>query len=154
MKIENRIKKEIIKHVDIMAGEKKYSSMSSGEKSIFGIQFKLDKMPNTQDILFLDQPEDNLDNKTIVNGLVDRLKAFKRQSFIVTHNANIGILTGTNKVIVADIHKEEHQYKEGILRIQDKNSDSDASSFLEGGVSSLNNRYTIINNKKGENYEN
>ena len=149
-KIYQRIKKEVGQHIHVMAGDKKYSSMSSGEKSIFGIQFKLDRMPSTQDTLFLDQPEDNLDNKTIVHGLVDRLKGFKGQSFIVTHNANVGILTGTNKVIVADIQKEKNKYKEGIIAVNADNADSDASSFLEGGVNSLNNRYTIINNTKGE----
>jgi energy-coupling factor transporter ATP-binding protein EcfA2 len=53
--------------------------------------------------LIIDQPEENLDPKSIFVELVDRFKAAKnrRQIIIVTHNANLVINADADQVIVA-----------------------------------------------------
>ncbi len=53
--------------------------------------------------LIIDQPEENLDPKSIFDELVDRFKAAKRrrQIVIVTHNANLVVNADADQVIVA-----------------------------------------------------
>lgn len=53
--------------------------------------------------LIIDQPEENLDPKSIFDELVDRFRRAKqrRQIIIVTHNANLIVNTDTDQVIVA-----------------------------------------------------
>ena len=53
--------------------------------------------------LIIDQPEENLDPKSIFDELVERLRRAKqrRQIIIVTHNANLVVNTDADQVIVA-----------------------------------------------------
>lgn len=53
--------------------------------------------------LIIDQPEENLDPKSIFDELVDRFRSAKlrRQIIIVTHNANLIVNTDADQVIVA-----------------------------------------------------
>jgi predicted ATPase len=53
--------------------------------------------------LVIDQPEENLDPKSVFVELVDRFKAAKhrRQIIIVTHNANLVVNADADQVIVA-----------------------------------------------------
>ena len=149
--IINLFKSYLLEHVYVMANGKKYSSLSNGQKSIFGIKFKLNNAHklNSQ-ILFLDQPEDDLDNETIKTELVSSINKFYNQKFIITHNANIGLLTGaSNKVIVANFEKDK-PYSEGNTKINQEKY-SAAANFLEGGVDALDKRYKIIIGEKNEN---
>ena len=53
--------------------------------------------------LLIDQPEENLDPKSIFNELVPRFRAAKarRQVLIVTHNANLVVNTDADQIVVA-----------------------------------------------------
>ena len=53
--------------------------------------------------LIIDQPEENLDPKSIFDELVTRFRSAKqkRQIIIVTHNANLVVNTDAEQVIVA-----------------------------------------------------
>lgn len=53
--------------------------------------------------LIIDQPEENLDPKSIYEDLVERFKAarMRRQIIIITHNANLVVNTDADQVIVA-----------------------------------------------------
>ena len=59
--------------------------------------------------LIIDQPEENLDPKSIFDELVDKFKEAKnrRQIIIVTHNANLVVNTDADQVIVAS--RGEHK---------------------------------------------
>ena len=146
-KIKNCIAREIKENTQIMVDfgkeEKDYNSLSLGQKSIYGLKYKFNRSLN-QD-LFLDQPEDNLDNNTIATEVLDLIKEKKdQQVFIVTHNANIGILTNPSQIIVANLNNEEEPYKiSNILEIINEES----ANYLEGGKEYLEKRYNkIINN--------
>jgi len=54
--------------------------------------------------LIIDQPEENLDPKSIYDDLVDRFKTarLRRQIIIITHNANLVVNTDADQVIVAE----------------------------------------------------
>ena len=146
-KIKNCIAREIKENTQIMVDfgkeEKDYNSLSLGQKSIYGLKYKFNRSLN-QD-LFLDQPEDNLDNNTIATEVLDLIKEKKdQQVFIVTHNANIGILTNPSQIIVANLNNEEEPYNiSTILEIINEES----ANYLEGGKEYLEKRYNkIINN--------
>jgi predicted ATP-dependent endonuclease of OLD family len=77
--------------------------MSPGKRGLVLLELFLE-MSNEKHPILIDQPEDNLDNRTISKDLVDILKRKKdtRQSIIVTHNANLVVLTDAENVIVAN----------------------------------------------------
>ncbi len=54
--------------------------------------------------ILIDQPEDNLDNRTIYDLLCQmiRIKKIERQIIIVSHNANLVVATDSENVIVAN----------------------------------------------------
>lgn len=89
--------------------------------------------------LIIDQPEENLDPKSIFDELVPRFRAAKlrRQIIIVTHNANLVVNTDADQVIVASC--EPHQkgklpnitYESGGL--ENKMIRQKVCEILEGG---------------------
>lgn len=140
-KIKKIIAKEIKNIVKVYANDMDYDTMSLGQRSIYGIKYKFSKSQN--DDIFLDQPEDNLDNKTIKENIIELIERKKdNQVFIVTHNANIGILLRPEKVIFANLASNE-VYIEREPRF--KNNEYDLSAeYLEGGIDAIDNRYKII----------
>ena len=65
--------------------------------------------------LIIDQPEENLDPKSIYDELVTRFRSAKqkRQIIIVTHNANLVVNTDAEQVIVAScISHQQNQLPE------------------------------------------
>ncbi len=61
-------------------------------------------LSNAEDPILIDQPEDNLDNRTIYNELNQFVKDKKvqRQIIFVTHNANLVVATDAENVLVAN----------------------------------------------------
>lgn len=78
-------------------------NMSPGKRGIVLLQLILHISTATHPIL-IDQPEDNLDNRTIFYDLKDFIiqKKRNRQIIIVTHNANLVVSTDAECVIVAN----------------------------------------------------
>ena len=81
--------------------------LSPGERGnlllIFYLLVARDDIP-----LVIDQPEENLDNQTVVRTLVPCIKDAKkrRQIVMVTHNPNLAVVCDAEQVIYAEIHKE------------------------------------------------
>ena len=82
--------------------------MSPGKKGLVLLQLILHISNATHPIL-IDQPEDNLDNRTIYNELKSFLKKRKllRQVILVTHNANLVVSTDSENVIVCNQSGEQ-----------------------------------------------
>ncbi len=144
-KISKCIAKNIKKHVRVFAEGKDYDTMSLGQKSIYGIKYKFNR--SIDQSLFLDQPEDNLDNYTIATNILNMLNKKNNQVFIVTHNANIGILSNPGKVIVADLNDDKNQYYEASI-VKTNTNESKATHFLEGGIVFLEKRYMKLKGDK------
>lgn len=143
-KIKNELARYLKNEIMVMADGMDYETMSLGQKSIYGIKYKLNRSMG-QD-LFLDQPEDNLDNNTIASNVLQMINERKdNQVFIVTHNANIGILTNPSNVIVANLKDNNNPYAKGLLT--NHNKETESSLYLEGGIEYLEQRYKIV---KGE----
>src|SRR5690606_35693370 len=77
--------------------------MSPGKKGMI-LLFLILHLSNADYPILIDQPEDNLDNRTVYTELKDFIKQKKveRQIIIVTHNANIVVPTDSENVIVAN----------------------------------------------------
>lgn len=77
--------------------------MSPGKRGLVLLNLMLELSNATHPIL-IDQPEDNLDNRTIYSELKDFVKRCKskRQIIMVTHNANLVVSADAECVIVAD----------------------------------------------------
>jgi len=88
--------------LDIEKDHDTISVMSPGKRGLVLLELFLSISDEKHPIL-IDQPEDNLDNRTISTDLVDfvREKSKERQIIIVTHNANLVVLTDSENVVVA-----------------------------------------------------
>lgn len=93
--------------------------------------------------LVIDQPEDDLDNRFVYDGIVQRLRELKgtRQIIASTHNANVPVL-GDAELIVALEGNGQHGWPspEGVGSLDDAPIRALAESLLEGGQAAFNAR--------------
>jgi ABC-type lipoprotein export system ATPase subunit len=96
--------------------------------------------------LIIDQPEENLDPKSIYEDLVERFKTarLRRQIIIITHNANLVVNTDADQVIVAKCgphrpgHLPELSYQSGGL--ENPAIRKEVCEILEGGETAFKER--------------
>lgn len=140
-KLYKKLAEILVDYVKVLVdGNRDYETLSLGQRSIYGLKYKFNQSIN--DDLFLDQPEDNLDNNTVANEILDLLnQKINQQVFIVTHNANIGILSNPNRVIIADLANAQTPYQ-SIDLIAEMNDQS--VNYLEGGKKYLEQRFRKI----------
>lgn len=101
--IELVLKNYIRKNYDIIKNKDSLSTMSPGKRGLILLQLFLSISTKDYPIL-VDQPEDNLDNRTVYNELKEIIskKKIKRQIIITTHNANLVVSADAEEVIVAN----------------------------------------------------
>ena len=77
--------------------------MSPGKKALVLLKLLI-SLANSKCPILIDQPEDDLDNRSIFDDLIPFIKSKKkdRQIIIVTHNANIVLGSDAEEVIVAN----------------------------------------------------
>jgi ABC-type Mn2+/Zn2+ transport system ATPase subunit len=82
--------------------------MSPGKKSLVLLRFLID-FSNEEWPILLDQPEDDLDNRSVYEDLVSFVKNKKknRQIIIVTHNPNLVVGADAEQIIVANQEGQE-----------------------------------------------
>lgn len=80
-----------------------FEKMSPGKKALVLLKLLIG-LANSSCPMLIDQPEDDLDNRSIFDDLVTYIKRKKstRQIIIVTHNANIVVGADADEVIVAN----------------------------------------------------
>ncbi len=90
-------------HYVVKSGNDTINSMSPGKKALVLLELIVNLEKGKCPIL-IDQPEDDLDNRSIYTELVKYLKDKKheRQIIVVTHNANIVVGADAEEVIVAN----------------------------------------------------
>jgi ABC-type cobalamin/Fe3+-siderophores transport system ATPase subunit len=93
--------------------------MSPGKRGLVLLQLILHISNATHPIL-IDQPEDNLDNRTISTELRKFVKAKKlaRQMIMVTHDANLVVLTDAENVIVSNQAGEQADRENAEFRFE------------------------------------
>ena len=98
---------------DLNVDKKDLSELSPGERGGLLLIFYL--MLDRQDTpLVIDQPEDNLDNKSVYEILVTFIKQAKkrRQIILVTHNPNLAVVADAEQIIHVSIDKKlgKHEF--------------------------------------------
>jgi predicted ATPase len=88
---------------DVMYKGDNLLKMSPGKKGTVLLILFLE-LSSSENPILIDQPEDNLDNRTIYDLLCKMIKTKKknRQIIIVTHNANLVVNTDAENIIVAN----------------------------------------------------
>lgn len=119
-----------------------FAKMSPGKRGLVVMKIIL-HLSNAKEPILIDQPEDNLDNRTIydeLNGFVKERKS-KRQLIMVTHNANLVVSTDAEEVIVAnqagqeagkDNKKYRFEYVSGSLENSFEDSTQTGTLYQKG----------------------
>ncbi|HET7541875.1 MAG TPA: AAA family ATPase [Polyangiaceae bacterium] len=116
--------------------------LSPGQRGALLLIFYLlvDKGKNP---ILLDQPEENLDNETVVNLLVPVLTQAKqrRQIIMVTHNANLAVVCDAEQIVWATFdRKNDSQIAYSTGAIESPHTNKHAVDVLEGTMPAFNNR--------------
>lgn len=127
---------------DLKVDGKTLTELSPGERGGVLLVFYL--MLDKRDIpLVIDQPEDNLDNKSVFEILVKFLKQAKkrRQIIIATHNPNLAVVADAEQIINVRIDKmngNEFSFKSGAIENEAMNLA--VIDILEGTMPAFDNR--------------
>ena len=91
----------------------KIQEMSPGKKSFVLLRLLIE-LDNSKCPILIDQPEDDLDNRSITNDVVEFLKEAKkeRQIIIATHNPNLVVGSDSELIIVSNQDGEGTKNKE------------------------------------------
>ena len=90
-------------HYMVTNGEDTIKEMSPGKKALTLLELLIN-LKDTQCPILIDQPEDDLDNRSIYNELVKFIvnKKSERQIIVVTHNANVVLGADAEQIIIAN----------------------------------------------------
>lgn len=128
---------------DLKVDGKDLSELSPGERGGLLLIFYL--MLDRQEIpLVIDQPEDNLDNKSVYEILVTFIKQAKqrRQIILVTHNPNLAVVADAEQIIHVSIDKKDgrHDFDFFSGAIEDPRINEAVVDILEGTLPAFDNR--------------
>jgi DNA repair ATPase RecN len=110
---------------------KRVEELSKGQKATALLPIILRDLPYP---LLFDQPEDDLDNKFIFNTLIKTIRELKhrRQMIFVTHNANIPVLGGADRVVVMHMESPTKAAQPKVGTVDE--CKRDILDLLEGGA--------------------
>lgn len=128
---------------DLKVDGKDLSELSPGERGGLLLIFYL--MLDRQDIpLVIDQPEDNLDNKSVYEILATFIKQAKerRQIILVTHNPNLAVVADAEQIIHVSIDKKnrKHDFDFFSGSIEEPRINQAVVNILEGTLPAFDNR--------------
>lgn len=89
-------------------------TMTPGKRALFALRLMLAESEDTWPLL-IDQPEDDLDSRSIYDDIVPFLREKKkeRQIIMVSHNANLVIGADSEQIIVSNRHGEDRKNENG-----------------------------------------
>ena len=122
---------------------------SLGQRASALILFILSQQEN--DVVIIDQPEDDLDNQTIYEDVIKRVRKLKPQTqfILATHNANFPVLGDAEQIHACG-------YADDVIQIESGSIDSAAIQqeivdIMEGGEDAFNKRKEIYQIWKPQN---
>ncbi len=142
---------ELIKHqvqnkVDIYYHDKLLRQHSIGQRASALILFILTQ--NDNDIIFIDQPEDDLDNKVIYDEVISTIIKKKPhiQFIFATHNANIPVLGDAERVLVVEFQDTKIDVSQGNIDLGI--TQKQIIDIMEGGKEAFDKRQLIYTSWK------
>lgn len=114
------------------------ATMSPGKRGLVLLNLIL-HLSNSSHPILIDQPEDNLDNRTIYDQLKDfvRHKKASRQIIMVTHNANLVVAADAECVIVANQAGQQVDAVDGAYRFEYFSGSLECTFEVSGSTGSL-----------------
>lgn len=124
-------------------GTREYKSMSHLSKGQKATALLLLLLSGSDAPLIIDQPEDDLDNRFVYDGIVTNLRNLKgkRQVIASTHNANVPVLGDAELIVTLEGDGQRGwPAEDGIGSLDDRAIRSYAENILEGGPDAFNAR--------------
>lgn len=135
---KNRFKVNFLKSIKNKKGDE-FEDMSDGEKALALLEF-IFKFDDYNYPVLIDQPEDDLDAKTISKHIVDFIKKekTKRQILVASHNANLVVCGDSEEVIVSNKSGGRNpNFKYPYGAIENQTIRDEIIEILEGGKEAL-----------------
>ncbi|TCI90992.1 TrlF family AAA-like ATPase [Tenacibaculum sp. M341] len=142
--IKALLKDEFFDYWELKVGNDEMADMSPGKANLVILKLLIDLSESDCPIL-IDQPEDNLDNRSIYNDLVQfiRKRKINRQIIIVTHNPNVVVSADSENVIVANQKGEDDERENNNFRFEYINGAIENSFKIDDDTIGILNRMGI-----------
>lgn len=138
---EELLSRQVENKVDIYYHGKLLRQHSIGQRASALILFILTQDDN--DIIFIDQPEDDLDNKVIYDEVITAIAQKKpyMQFIFATHNANIPVLGDSERVLVIEFQETKIDVAQGNIDLD--STHKQIVDIMEGGKEAFDKRQLI-----------
>ena len=138
---EELLNRQVKNKVDIYYHGKLLRQHSIGQRASALILFILTQDDN--DIIFIDQPEDDLDNKVIYDEVITAIAQKKpyMQFIFATHNANIPVLGDSERVLVVEFQESRIDVAQGNIDLD--STHKQIVDIMEGGKEAFDKRQLI-----------
>ncbi|WP_337436743.1 TrlF family AAA-like ATPase [Phascolarctobacterium faecium] len=135
------VKQQVQNKVEIYYHDKLLRQHSIGQRASALILFILTQDNN--DIIFIDQPEDDLDNKVIYDEVITAIAKKKPhiQFIFATHNANIPVLGDAERVLVVEFQDTKIDVSQGNIDLD--STHKQIVDIMEGGKEAFDKRQLI-----------
>ena len=135
------LSKQVENKVDIYYHEKLFRQHSIVQRASALILFILTQDDN--DIIIIDQPEDDLDNKVIYDEVITAIAQKKpyMQFIFATHNANIPVLGDSERVLVVEFQETKIDVAQGNIDLS--STHKQIVDIMEGGKEAFDKRKLI-----------
>lgn len=138
---EELLSRQVQNKVDIYYHGKLLRKHSIGQRASALILFILTQDNN--DVIFIDQPEDDLDNKVIYDEVITAIAQKKphMQFIFATHNANIPVLGDSERVLVVEFQETKIGVAQGNIDLS--STHKQIVDIMEGGKEAFDKRQLI-----------
>lgn len=138
---EDLLSRQVENKVDIYYHGKLLRQHSIGQRASALILFILTQDDN--DVIFIDQPEDDLDNKVIYDEVITAIAQKKphMQFIFATHNANIPVLGDSERVLVVEFQETKIDVAQGNIDLS--STHKHVVDIMEGGKEAFDKRQLI-----------
>lgn len=140
------LKNQVSNNVEIYYHDKLLRHHSIGQRASALILFIL--MQSDNDIILIDQPEDDLDNKIIYDEVIIAIAKKKQdiQFIFATHNANIPVLGDAERIFVVEYQDTTIDISQGNIDL--KSTHKQIVDIMEGGEEAFDKRQLIYTSWK------
>lgn len=138
---EELLSRQVENKVNIYYHGKLLRQHSIGQRASALILFILTQDDN--DVIFIDQPEDDLDNKVIYDEVITAIARKKphMQFIFATHNANIPVLGDSERVLVVEYQETKIDVVQGNIDLN--STHKQIVDIMEGGKAAFDKRQLI-----------